>query len=329
MNEAAIRRRLEGAFESAHPKLGAALDRARVRAEVRNPAGMTELIQRGAVQHMSGGTLNVGSSTGGGNYQVQVNLTKTELSGEGAAALVLSCECREHIMKGPICKHAGAVLYCLASEGAGRGSQESPPAALGVAGSSTDGRARLVSTAAARAASALGLPASGAAGVSWEELRAKQRAVLAATAARRSKTKDCPARKEQEEPELEERMARLAITDRVPPGGRSNETVPQPPESPEQGKVMKFLDSISTHEEAIKLIDLAQEVVLFFAFTYDREDITDALLRAKAKGLEVKIGADRSNTLNGRTRNQLPKLQQLDAGGVEVNVVQGGAYAAD
>ena len=127
--------------------------------------------------------------------------------------------------------------------------------ALGVAGSSTDGRARLVSTAAARAASALGLPAAGAAGVSWEELRAKQRAVLAATAARRSKTKDCPARKEQEEPELEERMARLAITDRVPLGGRSNETVPQPPESPEQGKVLKFLDSISTHDEAFKRID--------------------------------------------------------------------------
>ena len=99
MNEAAIRRRLETAFEKAHPKLGVALDRARVRAEFRNPAGMTELIQRGAVQHIGGGTFNVVSATGGGNYKVQVDLTKTELSVEGAAALVLSCECREHIMK--------------------------------------------------------------------------------------------------------------------------------------------------------------------------------------------------------------------------------------
>ena len=89
------------------------------------------------------------------------------------------------------------------------------------------------------------------------------------------------------------------------------------------------MDSIGTHDEAIKLIDRAEKVALLFAFTFDREDVTDALLRAKAKGDEVKIGADRSNSLNGRTRNQLQKLQELDAGGVEVNVVQGGTYSAE
>eukprot|EP00969_Alexandrium_andersonii_P046504 2040624-Alexandrium_andersonii.AAC.1 len=43
--------------------------------------------------------------------------------GTAPGVIVRNCECLGHVQKGPICKHAGTVLYALASESRGRAKQ--------------------------------------------------------------------------------------------------------------------------------------------------------------------------------------------------------------
>eukprot|EP00969_Alexandrium_andersonii_P038426 1683320-Alexandrium_andersonii.AAC.1 len=60
------------------------------------------------------GVFKVPSSKAGESYTVEVELKATP--GTVPARLVQSCECRDRVKNGPICKRAGAVLHALAAE---------------------------------------------------------------------------------------------------------------------------------------------------------------------------------------------------------------------
>ena len=65
---------------------------------------------------------------------------------------------------------------------------------------------------------------------------------------------------------------------------------------------------------------------MLFAFTFDRADVSKALLDAHARGCKVSVGVDKRWTLNGKTRDQLSRLQELAAQGIDVRVLVGTAY---
>ena len=94
------------------------------------------------------------------------------------------------------------------------------------------------------------------------------------------------------------------------------------------GEVLAVLDARASQETAIRLVGAASVFIRMLVFTYDREDITEALLHAKRRGVDVRVGADKRWTLNGRTRDQLQRLQLMAAEGIEVRVIQGDSYAA-
>eukprot|EP00969_Alexandrium_andersonii_P362553 15459975-Alexandrium_andersonii.AAC.1 len=63
------------------------------------------------------------------------------------------------------------------------------------------------------------------------------------------------------------------------------------------------------------------------AFTWDRQDVTEALTRARARNVPIRMGVDRRQTLDGKTRDQTARLLELAAVGVEVYLLTGRDYA--
>ena len=62
------------------------------------------------------------------------------------------------------------------------------------------------------------------------------------------------------------------------------------------------------------MVHAAEVYVILTAFTYDRADLTEALVEARGRGLEVLVAADRRMTLSGSTRDQLKSLKTLARG---------------
>ena len=99
--------------------------------------------------------------------------------------------------------------------------------------------------------------------------------------------------------------------------------------SPAVGAVKALLDAKGSQERAIRLIDEAEAYAYVTAFTYDRQDLTDALIRARRRGLTVSVAVDKKNTLSGSTRDQLKRLKELEAHGAQVRVCNGSGYAEE
>eukprot|EP00969_Alexandrium_andersonii_P135622 5999907-Alexandrium_andersonii.AAC.1 len=49
------------------------------------------------------------------------------------------------------------------------------------------------------------------------------------------------------------------------------------------GVVKRFAGALESHSSAIELIEGAKESIRVMAFTWDRQDITEALVRARAR----------------------------------------------
>ena len=85
-----------------------------------------------------------------------------------------------------------------------------------------------------------------------------------------------------------------------------------------------MLNAVESQETAKKAIGRAKEFVLVLAFTFDRQDMVDALKEAVTRRCEVIVVADRNYTLTGKTRDQLQRLQELESNGAVVRLAQGG-----
>ena len=72
----------------------------------------------------------------------------------------------------------------------------------------------------------------------------------------------------------------------------------------------------------IKMRDVKASI-WWLAFTFDRQDIVDALIACKRAGHQIRFGADYNQTVGGRTRDQIGCLSRLNANGVEVNLIRG------
>ena len=95
------------------------------------------------------------------------------------------------------------------------------------------------------------------------------------------------------------------------------------------GDVLRLLDAVTSQETAIAPIKASRAFVWVLAFTYDRADITQALLEAKRRRCDVKVGSDTSWALGTKAKEQGPRLKQLVAGGVEVRVLNGRSYSGE
>ena len=63
--------------------------------------------------------------------------------------------------------------------------------------------------------------------------------------------------------------------------------------------------------------------IWWLAFTFDRQDVADALIACKRAGHQIRFGADYNMTVGGRTRDQVACFSRLNANGVEVNLIRG------
>ena len=95
------------------------------------------------------------------------------------------------------------------------------------------------------------------------------------------------------------------------------------------GRVLGVLDAVGSQERALALIDAAESYVILMGFTYDRQDVTDALIRAVRRGLGVRVGLDRRFTMSGKCRDQLQRAKQLYAEGAKVRLLDGGSLSGE
>ena len=89
------------------------------------------------------------------------------------------------------------------------------------------------------------------------------------------------------------------------------------------GMVFGVLDGVTAQEVAKKVIDRAKDYCLVMACTFDRQDIVDALKRAKARHVDVIFVIDRGYTLSCKTKECMPRLQELEAHGIKVRLASG------
>ncbi len=59
------------------------------------------------------------------------------------------------------------------------------------------------------------------------------------------------------------------------------------------------------------------------AFTFDREDLTNALISAHARGCRVTVAVDKRSTEGGSTANQHQQIRRLSASGIAVSLCSG------
>ena len=115
----------------------------------------------------------------------------------------------------------------------------------------------------------------------------------------------------------------LAAASALEPPAPGAGAVPLAPSTMGVGTVVEVLDSYGSQETAIRLVDQAEEYVLMLSFTFDREDLVDALVAARRRGVQVTIGSDKKWTLSGKTKDQLKMLLRLQAEGCEVRCLVG------
>ena len=115
----------------------------------------------------------------------------------------------------------------------------------------------------------------------------------------------------------------LAAASALGPPALGAGALPLAPLTKGVGTVVEVLDSYGSQETAIRLVNQAEEFVLLLSFTFDREDLVEALVLARRRGVRVTVGSDKRWTLSGKTKNQLQMLLKLQAEGCEVRCLVG------
>ena len=282
---------------------------------VRNREGATQLYENGAVKHRHGHEFRVQSSTDvRNNYYVEIDVV-------GLQKIEGTCTCIDYYKRGEGCKHVGAVLLTM------MGNQEQ------LAPVPVEDRREVskLDQEAVRFLRAKALRIK----ESEENSRYDRRDGPRASGDVRVKESDESSRYTRRSgprssgSASDARLLELQDVAMPPPAERVG--LPQVPAGiPEHmGYVRTLPGGKESHEVAIRLITSAEQYVRLLGFTYDRSDVTEALKLAKSRGVDVMVGIDRRWTLNGRTRDQLARLKELEAHGIGTRVVVGNSIAEE
>jgi len=89
------------------------------------------------------------------------------------------------------------------------------------------------------------------------------------------------------------------------------------------GVVLGILTCKEAHKMAIYLIGRATNRVVLTAFTYDLNTVTEALIQAAQRGIDVTVIVDKSHSESGATLSMPERLGQLRDGGAKVYTCRG------
>lgn len=262
-------------------------------------------------------------------------------------AYVCECECLDHKQRGPVCKHAGALLLALRHKNA-----PGPPARaksmprqlrsmpdvkehLKLAEAMMPDEERRTPERRGRSVQVrtpqddFQSPLEGSErreGERPEADPASSRTASGAPRARASSKELSPGALEQLRGKA--RSSQEGIRKAAPTVRKI--TAPHPKDNGvvgELGEALKVMGAVEFQEEAIRRIGMASGVVLLFAYGFDRRDIAAALVEAKARGVQVRCGFDRRTALSGTPRDMTQIARELDGNGVEIRLLNGVSVA--
>ena len=93
----------------------------------------------------------------------------------------------------------------------------------------------------------------------------------------------------------------------------------------EAGLPPRILDAATGQTSRVAAIRSAKTYVYLAAFTYDLDDVTEALASARSRcsKLDIKVLIDQEQAMTGSTRNLRPRVMQLVSRGVQVRLLGG------
>ena len=77
------------------------------------------------------------------------------------------------------------------------------------------------------------------------------------------------------------------------------------------GKMLGVMNSRQALKMGVYLIDKAKTSIILTCFTFNVQEVSDALIRASKRKVEVTVIADQSHTLNGATQAQAQRMSEL------------------
>ena len=97
------------------------------------------------------------------------------------------------------------------------------------------------------------------------------------------------------------------------------------------GSLLGLLDARGAQNKALGLLSRATRVqrVWIVGYSWDREDMTDAVINAFQRGCSVRVLLDCSMTVKGKTRDQLSSAQRMRAAGVDLRLGDGTALSPE
>ena len=86
--------------------------------------------------------------------------------------------------------------------------------------------------------------------------------------------------------------------------------------------IVQIVDAAGGHARRLDAINEAASFLFIVAFTYDLDDVTQAVIAAKrrAPGIDARVLLDREQALSGPTRNLRPRVLQLTSHSVPVRL---------
>ena len=288
---------------------------------------------------------------------MRLNITAKKVS---AAERVKTCGCMDHVQRGPICKHAGAVLLSWVRDRAaekkrvqmyymGSDEEESFPPYV------PEGQPIPIASASSAVLRAVAagpvahpgdssfpvVPETGVRRRANSTVLVESRIPPALPAAPKFEAASCFAA-------LREKAMRLGKATVIAGPSAASASVPSSAPMPAQqdlqaaacaaaveeeaeeanstlGELLAVLDAKASQEAALDMIGSAGQAdeIVLLGFSLDRDDLVQALVGAKKRGCSVRVTLDPAMTLQGRTRDQLSSAKSLVAAGISVRVVDG------
>jgi phosphatidylserine/phosphatidylglycerophosphate/cardiolipin synthase-like enzyme len=89
------------------------------------------------------------------------------------------------------------------------------------------------------------------------------------------------------------------------------------------GRAISLLEAVGAQEAMSRAVQQAKSSVDVLAYTFDEPELLRSLKEAAARGIVVRLLADRSFSMSGRCRRQLQSLEELAGSGGQVRLLDG------